>query len=63
MIHEFIVSQFSDSKIVLIDPEISNARAVHVYKKAGFKMSGEFIASWHPVPHYNMRLNEDDLKF
>lgn len=62
MIHEFILSQFSDTKIVLIDPEISNQRAVHVYKKAGFEIIGEFIASWHPVPHYKMQLCIDKLK-
>lgn len=62
MIHEFILQQFTDSKIVLIDPEISNERAVHVYKKAGFEIFGEFIASWHPVPHYKMRLSIDKLK-
>ena len=62
MIQEFILSQFSDKKIVLIDPELSNNRAIHVYKKVGFEIIGEFIASWHPVPHYKMRLNVDDLK-
>ncbi|HAU0263709.1 TPA: acetyltransferase [Legionella pneumophila] len=62
MIHEFILSQFSDAKIVLIDPEIANERAVHVYKKAGFEIIGEFIASWHPVPHYKMQLCIEMLK-
>lgn len=62
MIHEFILKQLSDFKIVLIDPEISNERAVHVYKKAGFTIIGEFIASWHPVPHYKMQLRIDELK-
>jgi hypothetical protein len=28
-----------------------------VYKKVGFKIIGEFIATWHPVPHYKMRLS------
>ncbi|WP_010652657.1 GNAT family N-acetyltransferase [Fluoribacter dumoffii] len=62
MIHEFILSQFWDAKIIFIDPEISNTRAVHVYQKAGFEITGEFIASWHPVPHYKMRLTVDELK-
>lgn len=62
MIHEFILSQFSDAKIVLIDPEVSNERAIHVYKKAGFEIIDEFIASWHPVPHYKMKLCIDELK-
>lgn len=62
MIHEFILSQFSNARVVLIDPEISNERAVHVYKKAGFEIIEEFIASWHPVPHYKMKLCVEDLK-
>ncbi len=61
MIHEFILSQFPDKKFVLIDPEMSNTRAVHVYKKAGFEIIGEFIATWHPVPHYQMRLDTQKL--
>jgi RimJ/RimL family protein N-acetyltransferase len=56
MIHEFLLSQFSHIKQVLIDPELTNTRAIHVYKKAGFKIIDEFIASWHPVPHYKMKL-------
>ena len=62
MLHEFILSQFFDSKVVLIDPEIANERAVYVYKKAGFEIIDEFIASWHPVPHYKMQLLIDKLK-
>jgi RimJ/RimL family protein N-acetyltransferase len=59
MIQEFLISQFSNKKEVLIDPEATNTRAIHVYEKAGFRIIGEFIAKWHPVPHYKMRL---DLK-
>lgn len=61
MIHQFLISQFPDVKKVLIDPEVANIRAIHVYKKAGFKIVGEFIASWHPVPHYQMELHMKDL--
>ena len=61
MIHEFILSQFPHMDEVHIDPEIGNTRAVHVYKKAGFEITGEFIASWHPVPHYRMRMDIKDL--
>ncbi len=61
MIHTFLTNQFPHIKRVLIDPEASNARAVHVYKKAGFKIIGEFIATWHPVPHYQMELEIKDL--
>lgn len=56
MIKEFLKSQFSHVQRVLIDPEATNIRAIHVYQKVGFKIIGEFIASWHPVPHYQMEL-------
>jgi hypothetical protein len=61
MIKEFLVGKFPYVKKVLIDPEASNTRAVHVYEKVGFKIIGEFIASWHPVPHYQMELYMKDL--
>lgn len=62
LIKEFLLDQFSDVKEVFIDPEQSNERAIHVYGKVGFKNVGEFIASWHPVPHYIMKLNMKELK-
>lgn len=61
MIQEFLISQFSNREKILIDPEASNTRAIHVYQKAGFKIVGEFIASWHPVLHYQMELYMKDL--
>lgn len=61
MIQEFLLSQFPDVKRVLIDPEATNERAIHVYQKVGFKIIGEFVASWHPVPHYQMELCMKDL--
>jgi RimJ/RimL family protein N-acetyltransferase len=61
MIKEFLRSQFPHVKRVLIDPEATNTRAIHVYQKVGFKIVGEFIASWHPVPHYQMELLMRDL--
>jgi len=61
MIREFLISHFPKVKKVLIDPEASNERAIHVYQKAGFKIVREFIASWHPVPHYQMELYMEDL--
>lgn len=61
MIQEFLISQFSHKKWVTIDPEATNTRAIHVYQKAGFRLIGEFIASWHPVPHYKMQLEMADL--
>ncbi|MBP9777423.1 MAG: GNAT family N-acetyltransferase [Alphaproteobacteria bacterium] len=61
MIREFLITQFPKIKRVLIDPEATNTRAIHVYEKIGFKIIGEFIASWHPVPHYQMELHMSDL--
>ncbi len=61
LIREFLISQFPHVEKVLIDPEASNTRAIHVYEKVGFKIVGEFIASWHPVPHYQMELYMKDL--
>jgi RimJ/RimL family protein N-acetyltransferase len=61
MIQEFLISHFSNMNKVLIDPEATNKRAIHVYQKAGFRIVGEFIASWHPVPHYQMELYMKDL--
>jgi len=61
IIREFLTQHFSDVSEVLIDPEQRNTRAVHVYQKAGFKIIGEFIAPWHPVPHYIMKLKMNDL--
>lgn len=57
IIREFLLSQFSDVTEVFIDPEQTNKKAVHVYQKAGFKIIDEYIAPWHPVPHYMMKLN------
>lgn len=62
LIEEFLITQFPNVRTVLIDPEATNTRAIHVYEKAGFKIIGEFIAKWHPVPHYQMRLDMNDLK-
>jgi len=61
MIRQFLCENFAHLEKILIDPEISNTRAVHVYKKVGFKIVGEFLADWHPVPHYHMELAMQDL--
>ena len=57
MIKTFLKTHFADKKKVFIDPEATNERAIHVYKKIGFKKIDEFIASWHPVPHILMELD------
>lgn len=61
MIQEFLITQFPNKKEVSIDPEATNTRVIHVYEKVGFRIVGEFIAKWHPVPHYKMRLKMSDL--
>ena len=62
IIKEFLLSQFSDISEVFIDPEQGNKRAIHVYQKVGFQIMGDFIASWHPVPHHIMKLNMSKLQ-
>lgn len=62
VIREFLISQFPRVAEVLIDPEASNSKAVHVYKKAGFEIVGEFIPSHSPHPHYMMRLSMKKLR-
>lgn len=61
LIKEFLVSQFPNVTEVLIDPEATNVKAVHVYQKVGFKILGEFIPSHSPHPHYMMRLEMKEL--
>lgn len=56
LIDAFLAAQFPDIKEVLIDPEATNKRAIHVYKKAGFRIVKEFIPSHSPHPHYLMKL-------
>lgn len=61
MIRTFLITHFPKIKKVLIDPEATNARAIRAYEKVGFKIVGEFIASWHPVPHFQMELDMRSL--
>lgn len=61
LIKEFLISQFPKVTEVLIDPEATNVKAIHVYQKAGFKILGEFIPSHSPHPHIMMRLNMKEL--
>jgi RimJ/RimL family protein N-acetyltransferase len=61
LIREFLLSQFPQAVEVLIDPEATNARAVHVYQKVGFTILDEFIPSHSPNLHYMMRLNMKEL--
>ena len=61
LIQEFLLTQFPEVTEVLIDPEATNLRAVHVYQKVGFSILDKFIPSHSPHPHYMMRLNMNEL--
>ena len=61
LIEEFLLSQFPQVSEVLIDPEATNSHAIHIYKKVGFKVVGEFIPSHSPHPHYMMHLDMKKL--
>jgi RimJ/RimL family protein N-acetyltransferase len=62
MIQHFILDKFSHVDTVIIDPEVSNPKAIHVYEKAGFEKLEEFIPSYNPIPHIMMKLIVLDLK-
>src|SRR5579872_1570738 len=62
VIQEFLLSQFPNVAEVLIDPEATNSHAIHIYKKVGFEVLGEFIPSHSPHLHYMMRLDMERLK-
>ena len=62
LIKQFLLTEFPTIKEVLIDPEASNEKAIHVYKKAGFVKLEEFIPSHSPNSHIMMRLNIRHLK-
>ena len=56
MIREFLLEKCSQVSTVLIDPEIKNTRAIHVYEKVGFKKVEQFFPSHNPAPHWMMYL-------
>lgn len=62
LIQDFLLSQFPNVTEILIDPETTNSHAIHIYKKVGFTILGEFIPSYSPHPHYMMRLDMQTLK-
>ena len=61
LIVDFLQQKFPHASDFVIDPEKENVRAIHVYKKVGFKVINEFIASWHPVPHILMHAQNNEL--
>ena len=66
MIQEFILDKFADADYFIIDPALSNPKAIHVYEQAGFKTVDEFDSAPDPVfgsiPHLMMRMAVDNLK-
>jgi GNAT superfamily N-acetyltransferase len=62
LIQQFLITQFPTAVEVLIDPQATNERAIHVYKKAGFEMLGEYLPNHSPNLHYMMRLNMKKLQ-
>jgi len=62
MIQSFLLDKFSHITSVFIDPEVANTKAIHVYEKVGFKKLMQFIAEWHPVPHWLMKIEMCDLR-
>ncbi|TNF65293.1 MAG: GNAT family N-acetyltransferase [Gammaproteobacteria bacterium] len=62
MIKTFILNDYVDADIFLIDPEAANSKAIHVYEKVGFKKIAEFYPQFNQKLHIMMRLLVDDLK-
>lgn len=55
MIKAFLSDKFPQISEVLIGPEKTNKKAIHVYEKAGFKIMGTFVPSHSPAPHVMMK--------
>lgn len=62
MIRQFIQTVLADGDVILIDPELSNSIAIHVYQKVGFRKVAEFVPDFNPRPHIMMRLNSTELE-
>lgn len=58
LIDQFLDEVFPDVRQWLIDPECSNTIAIKAYKKAGFKVIGEFIPTHSHQKHCMMRLEK-----
>ena len=59
VIKKFIREHFQHAAAFLIDPELRNLRAIHVYEKAGFAIVDEFkgeYGQYAGVPHVMMKL-------
>lgn len=65
MIREFLIGHFSHVKKVLIDPEATNTRAIHVYQKAGFRKrnhrgAGRFFGQYAISPRRIASSNREE---
>lgn len=59
VIQKFIKEKFSHAAAFLIDPELRNIHAIHVYEKAGFVIVEEFKGEhgrFAGIPHIMMKL-------
>lgn len=62
IIREFLLAEFSKCDKVLIDPDINNTKAIHVYEKVGFRKVEEFRPDYNPTPHWMMHLDMEYLR-
>ncbi len=64
MIQQLLLQKYSDIDFVFIDPGITNEKAIHVYKKAGFTPIDEFDPPWNPGCNcLLMRLSMNELRY
>ena len=56
LIKSFIKNEIPEADHIIIDPEQANSKAIHVYKKVGFKVADKFIPDFNPKPHVMLRL-------
>ncbi len=64
MIQQLLIQEYSSISDVFIDPGIDNAKAIHVYEKAGFQKCEDFIPEWDPTsPCILMQLRWKQHKF
>lgn len=62
MIQEFLLNKCGNVTKVLIDPEASNIKAIHVYEKAGFRKIELFTPRYNQTPHWMMHLVMSEMK-
>lgn len=61
MIKQFILKQFPKTDYFIIDPELKNGKAIHVYEKVGFQKTEVFTPEYNRAQHQMMRLRVKDL--